>query len=93
MRRRKAAKPATAGTVNGLHAKVSAGRLKLSDASKPSDPSAQPGFLAVYDGQRCLGHLLLRGRQGVEAFDVNDRSIGIFQNQKAAADAVSEAAI
>jgi hypothetical protein len=47
--------------------------------------------LAVFDGQRCLGHILSRGRQGYEAFDRDDRSLGIFPNQQTAADAISEA--
>jgi hypothetical protein len=91
MRRPHAAKPATAGTVNGPHAKVSAGRRKLRDASKTFDPSTQPGFLSVYAGQTCLGHLLPRGRLGIEAYDRDDVSLGLFPNQKAAADAVAKA--
>ncbi|MFZ1151423.1 MAG: hypothetical protein WAR76_17065 [Xanthobacteraceae bacterium] len=47
--------------------------------------------LAVFDGRQCLGHILSRGRLGVEAFDRDDVSLGIFPNQKAAADAISEA--
>jgi hypothetical protein len=31
-----------------------------------------------------------RGRQGIEAFDADDRSLGIFPNMKAAADALSD---
>jgi hypothetical protein len=93
MRRRKAAKPATAGTANRLHAKrVCAGRQNHRDASKAFDPTTQPGFLAVYDGQVCLGHLLLRGKAGVEAYNTDDRFLGVFPNLKAAADAVSASA-
>jgi hypothetical protein len=47
---------------------------------------------AVYSGQDCLGFLLSRGRQGVEAYDADDRLLGIFPDKKSAADAVSEAA-
>jgi hypothetical protein len=32
---------------------------------------------------------MLRGKLGVEAYDSNDRSLGLFPNQKAAADAIS----
>jgi hypothetical protein len=46
-------------------------------------------MLSVYDGTRCIGHLMLRGQQGVEAFDSDDRSIGLFPDVRAAADAVS----
>jgi hypothetical protein len=43
-------------------------------------------------GQRCLGHIYSRGRQGVEAFDADDRSLGLYPDQKSAADAVTRAA-
>jgi hypothetical protein len=46
--------------------------------------------LAVYSGQVCLGHILPRGKSGVEAFDADDRSLGMFPDQKSAADAVSQ---
>jgi hypothetical protein len=35
---------------------------------------------------------MLRGKSGVEAFDADTRSLGLYPNQKAAADAVYEAA-
>ena len=38
-----------------------------------------PTMLAVYDGQRCLGHIIARGKTGFEAFDADDRSVGIFR--------------
>jgi hypothetical protein len=41
----------------------------------------------VYDGRRCLGFLMSRGKAGVEAFDAADRSLGIFPDQKSAASA------
>jgi hypothetical protein len=46
-------------------------------------------MLAIYSGQSCIGHLLLRGKAGVEAFDSDDQSLGIFPDTKTAADAVS----
>jgi hypothetical protein len=42
----------------------------------------------VYDGRTCPGHVLNRGRQGYEAFDANDRSVGIFKTQAEAAEAL-----
>jgi hypothetical protein len=48
--------------------------------------------LAVFDGRRCCGFLLPRGKQGVEAFNADDHSIGVFPDLKAAANAVYEAA-
>jgi hypothetical protein len=46
-----------------------------------SKPLPTTGLLSVYDGQTCIGHLLARGRSGVEAFDVNDVSLGVFASQ------------
>lgn len=46
-------------------------------------------WMAVYDGTRCIGHLLSRGPKGVEAFDRNDNSLGPFPSMKAAADALA----
>jgi hypothetical protein len=54
--------------------------------------SQRPSFATVYDGKRALGFLLPRGRAGVAAFDIEERSLGVFPDQKAAADAVSRAA-
>jgi hypothetical protein len=54
--------------------------------------SSAPTLAYVYDGQRCLGHMLSRGRSGVEAFDQSDKSLGLFPDQRAAADAICEAA-
>jgi hypothetical protein len=48
--------------------------------------------LAVYRGRECIGYLFARGRQGTEAFDIDTKSIGIFPDQKSAADAISRAA-
>jgi len=46
------------------------------------------GMLAVYDGQICVGHLLARGRSGVEAFGANDESLGVYPTQKEAMQAL-----
>jgi hypothetical protein len=55
--------------------------------------SHQPAIQAVYDGQTCIGFLVLRGRQGVEAFDAAEHSLGVFATAKAAADAISVRAV
>jgi hypothetical protein len=52
---------------------------------------AAAAMLTVNDGQRCIGHIIARGKTGFEAFDRHDRSLGNFPNVKAAAAAVSEA--
>ena len=43
---------------------------------------------AVYDGRACLGHVLGRGKAGFEAFDADNRSLGIFPSQREAAAAI-----
>jgi hypothetical protein len=54
-------------------------------------PTTRPTLLAVYDGRTAIGHLLMRGKLGVEAFDVGDHSLGIFASAEAAANAVADA--
>jgi hypothetical protein len=48
--------------------------------------------LSVYSGRTCIGFLLPRGRQGAEAFDANNVSLGLYSDLRSAADAVSAAA-
>lgn len=81
MHSRKARKPAAAGAARGSRS-ARAGRLKQSEAYTTN-------LLVVYSGRTCLGHILSRGREGYEAYDINDASLGIFSDQDAAADAVS----
>jgi hypothetical protein len=50
-------------------------------------------MLSIYDGQRCIGFMVLRGKCGVEAFDADGNSLGTFADQKRAADAVSTKAV
>jgi hypothetical protein len=48
-----------------------------------------PIVIPVLDGQRCLVHVLGRGRHGYEAFHTNDVSLGVFLTKgEAAADAL-----
>jgi hypothetical protein len=42
----------------------------------------------VYDGRDCLGFILARGKVGFEAIDRDERSLGLFQTQREAANAV-----
>jgi len=52
-----------------------------------------PAMLSVYggdDGKTCIGFVITR-RHGFEAFDADERSLGVFHDMTAAADAVSEA--
>jgi hypothetical protein len=66
------------------------GKLKnqRSFENTPSPNKNQHSLLAVYDGQRCRGFILERGRTGWEAFDSSERTLGLYQSQAAAADAI-----
>lgn len=58
-------------------------------ASRPTARKEVHGH-KVYDGQQvCIGFTVSRGKAGVEAFDIDNRSLGIFPDQKSAAAAVS----
>ena len=46
---------------------------------------------SVYDGQRCVGFVYARGKQGFEAFTAAQQSLGVFRTQREAATAVIEA--
>jgi hypothetical protein len=50
-------------------------------------------FSIVFQGTDPLGFLILRGISGVEAFDRDGASIGMFASDKEAADAVTAQAV
>jgi hypothetical protein len=52
--------------------------------------AVKPALLSVYSGQTCVGHIVGCGKAGFEAFDADEKSLGIFPSEKTAADAVSE---
>jgi hypothetical protein len=48
-------------------------------------------FASVYDDRSRLGVILARGRGGFEAYDADDRSLGLFPSPRKAAAAVTMA--
>jgi hypothetical protein len=56
----------------------------------PDNPSLGPrnSWVSVYDGQRCRGHAISRCRDGFEAFDIDDRTLGLYPSQNEAAEAL-----
>jgi hypothetical protein len=50
-------------------------------------------WLAVYDGTTCIGHAIFRGKTGIEAFNVDDKSIGLFPTLKDATAALASLAV
>ena len=47
------------------------------------------GWVSVYAGQACIGHIITRGKTGFEAFDSDDATLGHFDTLPAAATAIS----
>lgn len=54
-------------------------------------PTTTAPMLSVFDGRVCVGFLLHRGRQGVELFDAEQRSLGIFPTRREAVAALPDA--
>jgi hypothetical protein len=52
-------------------------------APKPLTP-----LTYVTDGHEAIGHIIARGRLGFEAFDRDEKSLGIFETQSQAANAL-----
>jgi chitinase len=52
--------------------------------------SSTTAILSVYDGRFCVGFILARGRDGFEAFNADETSLGLFSTQDAAASAIAE---
>jgi hypothetical protein len=50
-------------------------------------PASAP-MVSVYDGTTCIGHVIARGKLGHEAFDATERSLGLFETAKQAANAL-----
>ena len=59
-------------------------------STAPKQPSS---WLAVYNGQTCIGHAIWPDKTGVEAFNVDDESIGLFPTLKAATAALASLAV
>jgi hypothetical protein len=49
-------------------------------------------MLTIYDGQTCIGFVLARGKLGFEAFTAEQRSLGMFDSEREAAEAIDAAA-
>ena len=41
-------------------------------------------MLSIYAGRQCVGFVLARCRAGYEAFNTNERSLGMFKTKDAA---------
>jgi hypothetical protein len=56
----------------------------MTDIARPEKGNT---IQAVFDNseQHCLGHILARGKLGFEAFDADDKSLGLFSSSKDAA--------
>jgi|RhiMethySRZTD1v2_1073278.scaffolds.fasta_scaffold5268912_1 hypothetical protein len=54
-----------------------------------STPKPVAPLAYCYDGRKCVGHILGRGPAGFEAFDRDDKSLGLFPTGKQAANALA----
>lgn len=61
--------------------------------TKPRRGAPSSNWSSVYSGQQNLGHVISRGKCGVEAFDANEASLGIFATQAEAVAAVITAGV
>jgi len=53
-----------------------------------NDSTNKLPMIGVYRGRDCVGFVFARGPQGYEAFDHEERPIGIFADEHAAAAAI-----
>jgi hypothetical protein len=63
-----------------------------SEARRPEQAAPQPSIQSVYSVRAHLGFLLSRGKLGTEAFDADQRSLGIFPDSATAANEIERAA-
>lgn len=49
-------------------------------------------MVSILHGHQCVGFTISRGCKGIEAFDVEARSLGIFADELAAIAAISQSA-
>jgi hypothetical protein len=84
VRRRKRRAPQPSGERRRAHVD----RLARQIGGEPTRDRRSVQWLAVFDGKVCVGHLISRGRGAVEAFDKDDRSLGVFPSLCAAAAAI-----
>jgi hypothetical protein len=69
--------------------------MKIASLPKPvNDLSVAPSrtMVPIVSDGRCVGFLLRRGRDGIEAFDCNELSLGLYTCPTEAARAVENSA-
>jgi len=63
----------------------------MSGARQTADPRpAPPSVVSVYDGRECVGFVFARGKTGYEAFNRDERSVGVFKTQREAVGAIPD---
>jgi hypothetical protein len=68
-----------------------AGLFHFQEIEMQRHPTPTP-MVSVFDGRRCLGWIYRRGRSGFEVFDANEVSLGLFETEREALDALPDAA-
>jgi len=64
-------------------------RARASSRASRSTEAPTAKLLSVYDGRRCAGFILARGKVAFEAFDRDEKSLGVFASTREAAAAIS----
>ncbi len=59
-------------------------------AGRRQRPEAAIQRTAVYDGRKCVGSIIVRGKTDYEAFDRDKRSVGVFKTQREAVGAIPD---
>jgi hypothetical protein len=74
-----------ASSSSGVAIQVSRIRARAGGA----DAMTSPAMLSVYSGRTVLGFIISRGRAGFDAYAADEKLIGTYPTQKAAADAIA----
>jgi hypothetical protein len=66
--------------------------MQIQSPSSKSKATPTAATVSVYYDQHYIGHVLARGREGFEAYDHNEQSLGAFETEDEAATAIWKAA-
>src|SRR5262249_43469346 len=69
---------------------IAAGAASLRRAYMSSEGNEAPRLVPVMRGDTCVGFLINLGPRGVEAFDKDEKSLGVFSNMISAVTAVEK---
>jgi hypothetical protein len=83
-----ASAPAGSGAQRCAQAGEREHRIDSTAGTAATTAARSSPLLSAYDGQRCIGFVCSRGKLGFEAFDTEERSLGMYATQREAAAAI-----